>query len=211
MIRVVIVDDHRIIRDGVRASLEASPLFAVVGEAAAGDEALKVALETGPDVLIVDVAMPGLNGIEFARRWTDGGQPGRILMLSMHTGRDHVVEAFRAGAAGYLLKTASPERIREAVSAVAGGGSFISPEVSGVMIDEVLGSSGAAGPLLSPREREVLQYIANGQNAKEIAAELGISDKTVHAFRIQVMRKLKLNSVAELTKYAIRHGLTTLG
>ena len=182
----------------------------MVGEANSGSEALALADELRPDVLLADIAMPGLNGIDLIHQWTTQDRRGRVLVLSMHTEREFVMEAFRAGASGYVVKSAPPSQLSAAVRAVASGRSYIAPEVSDVVLEHATGQAERHGPVLTPRERQALQLLAEGLNAKEVAAGMGISDKTVHAFRAQVMRKLDLNSVADLTKYAIRHGITTL-
>ena len=209
-IRVLVADDHEITRAGVRHALETAPDLQVVGEAGNGTEALASAEELRPDVLLVDISMPGLNGIDLIHQWMRRSRRGRVLVLSMHTERQFVIEAFRAGAGGYIVKTAPPDQLIAAVRAVAAGRSYIAPEVSDVVLELVTGQGQHHAHVLTPRERQVLQLLAEGMNAKEAANTLGISDKTVHAFRAQVMRKLDLHSMADLTKYAIRHGITTL-
>lgn len=211
MVRILIADDHQIIREGVRASLDTDADLTVVGEAETGEEALTLAQKLRPDIFLVDVTMPGRNGVDLTREWVASGGRGKVIILSMHTERNWVVDAFRAGAKGYVVKTAGPAQLIEAIKAVHRGRSYVSPAVADVLLDEMMGGDDSSAAVsLTPRERQVLQLLSEGLNAKEVAAELGISDKTVHAFRAQVMRKLDLHSMAELTKYAIRHGLTTL-
>ena len=209
-IRILIADDHAITRAGVRATLESATDLQVVGEAGSGDQALALADELRPDMLLVDISMPGINGIDLIHQWTRRSRQRRGPVLSMHTERAFVMDAFRAGAGGYIVKTAPPEQLVAAVRAVAAGQSYIAPEVADVVLELATGQAAHHAPALTLRERQVLQLLAEGRNAKEAAAELGISDKTVHAFRAQVMRKLDLHSMADLTKYAIRHGITTL-
>ncbi len=209
-IRVLIADDHQITRAGVRHSLESALDLEVVGEASSGTEALASAEALRPDILLVDISMPGLNGIDLIHQWIARSRRGRVVVLSMHTEREFVIEAFRAGAGGYAVKTAPPEQLIAAVRAVADGRRYIAPEVSDVVLELATGQGQQHAQVLTPRERQVLQLLVEGLNAKEVAAELGISDKTVHAHRGQVMHKLDLHSMAELTKYAIRHGITTL-
>lgn len=208
--RVVIADDHRIVRVGIAMALDAHADIQVVGQAGDGEEALALCCRVRPDVVVMDIAMPTLNGIEFTRAWKRESPRSRVLVLSMHGERDFVVGAFQAGASGYVLKTAGPDGLVEAIRVVWTGRSYVSPGVADVVLGEALGQSNADAPQLTPREREVIQLLSEGLNAKEAAARLNISDKTVHAFRAQVMRKLEINSMAELTKYALRHGLTTL-
>lgn len=210
MIRVVVVDDHQIVREGIRASLDADPQIEVVAEAHSGADALELVQTTAADVWVVDLTMPVLNGVELTRTLLQRVPAARVLILSMHTTQEHVVGAFQAGASGYAVKTVRPDILREAVRAIARGQSFIAPEVADVVLRHAVGGVAPVLEQLTPRERQVLQLVSEGRNAKEIGADLGISDKTVHAFRAQVMRKLDLHSVAELTKYAIRHGITTL-
>lgn len=210
MIRVMLVDDHAIVRAGVRATLEQGQDIQVVAECGSGADALALVEEHRPDVCILDVTLPGRNGIDLLRELAGARKPPRTLMLSMHVERKFVVGSFQAGANGYAVKTTEPSMLRDAVRSVSRGQSFISPEVADVVLQFAVDGLTPPQERLTPRERQVLQMVAEGMNAKEIAAELGISDKTVHAFRGQLMRKLDISSVAELTKYAIRHGLTSL-
>lgn len=210
MIRVVIADDHNIVRAGLKSLLSAEAGVEVVGEAADGRAAIEAVQRTRPDVLLVDLSMPGLNGVE-AVRWVRELVPApQVLVLSMHASPDYVRPAVRAGAAGYLVKGAGLDDLLSALKAVAAGGKFYGPEAQRAL-------AGDAGPdqsvdsveRLSPREREVLQRVAEGQSNKEIAAALGLSHKTVDAHRTRVMQKLDLHDAQALTRYAIRKGLVS--
>lgn len=212
--RVLLVDDHSIVRDGLRVCMSTSDRYEVVGEAEDGQAAVRLAEALGPDLVIMDVAMPGMNGIEATRQIVSQGDAPKVIVLSMHSDREFVVEALRAGAAGYLMKASAFDELLRAMDAVIEGKAYLSPSITDVVIDNYVRKRPDEPPtafsVLTARERQILQLLAEGSNAKEIGAKLGISDKTVHAFRNRVMEKLDLHSVAELTKYAIRHGLTTL-
>jgi DNA-binding NarL/FixJ family response regulator len=210
VIRVILADDHPIVRQGVRANLQEDPTIEVVAEADSGDAALALLESTPADVWLVDVTMPGLNGIDLTQQLRLSERAPKVIVLSMHTERDFVIPAFQAGANGYLVKSVDPEVLRRAVKAVARGQSYVCAEVADLVLQHSIGGTASAHEALTQRERQVLQLVAEGLNAKEIGATLGISDKTVHAFRGQVMRKLDVHSVAGLTKYAIRHGITTV-
>ncbi len=209
-IRAILVDDHPVVRNGFRALLEQEPDIRVIGEAENGRDALAVVRELRPDVVIMDVAMPGLNGIEAARQILREFSKTRILGLSMHPSRKVVAGMLRAGASGYVLKTCALEELVQAVRAVSSGKTYLSPEVAGGVVDDYCRQLEAESPLptISPREREVLQLVAEGKQSKEIAKTLNISVKTVESHRNNIMAKLDIHSVAELTKYAIQEGLT---
>ncbi|MCA9553532.1 MAG: response regulator transcription factor [Myxococcales bacterium] len=212
--RVLLVDDHSIVRDGLRVCMAASDRYEVVGEAEDGHQAVQLAQDLEPGIVIMDVAMPGMNGIEATRQIVANEPAPRIIILSMHSDREFVVEALRAGASGYLMKASAFEELLRAMDAVSAGKTYLSPSITDVVVDNYVRKRPDEPPnafsVLTARERQILQLLAEGANAKEIAVTLGISDKTVHAFRNRVMEKLDLHSVAELTKYAIRHGITTL-
>jgi len=213
-IRVLLADDHQLFRDGLSALLQRSPGFTVVGEAADGLAALKLTHELRPDIVLLDISMPGLNGVETTRRIAAEARQTRILILSMHADRRFVAETLRAGASGYLLKdSAFPEVVR-AIHAAMQGHVYLSPAITDVVAQDFAGRvqspQNSAFQLLSPREREVLQLLAEGCATKKIAAKLAVSTKTVETHRRQIMEKLGLHSVAELTKYAVREGLTPL-
>jgi DNA-binding NarL/FixJ family response regulator len=213
-LRVLLVDDHSIVRDGLRVCMSAADHYEVVGEAENGRSAVELATELKPDVVIMDVAMPGMNGIEATRQVVALPNPPKVVVLSMHSDREFVVEALRAGASGYLMKASAFDELLRAMDAVTDGKTYLSPSITDVVVDNYVrkrpDDKANAFSVLTTRERQILQLLAEGSNAKEIGVKLGISDKTVHAFRNRVMEKLDLHSVAELTKYAIRHGLTTL-
>jgi len=211
--RILIVDDHEMMRDGLRAVLEKEPGFHVVGEAASGREAVQQAADLGPDVVIMDVAMQDLNGVEATRQIK--AQNGRIqvVALSSHSDRRYVTAILRAGAAGYVLKGNAYDQLRQAVRAVRAGRSFLCEEVAGAIVETIRRpehTGGSAFDILGPREREVLQLLAEGATSGEIAERLHVATSTVETHRRNVMRKLDLHSVAALTKYAIREGITSL-
>jgi DNA-binding NarL/FixJ family response regulator len=184
----------------------------VVGEASDGREALRLALERRPGVVIMDVSMPGLNGIEAARSVREACPDTHVVMLSMHSDVEHVHRAFAAGASGYLLKGAGREEVLAAVSAVVAGKQYVCREIEAARLLQQAGS-GRAGPLdsLSARERQVLQLVAEGHSSAEIASLVHLSPKSVDTYRSRLMRKLGLADVAGLVKFAVRHGLTPLG
>jgi two-component system response regulator NreC len=211
-IKVVIADDHQIVREGLRAMLEKEHDIKVVGEAVDGRMTERLARELVPDVIIMDVAMPDLNGIE-ATRQIVAELPGvKIIALSMHDDRRFVLNMFKAGAAGYMLKDCAFKDLAKAIRVVMSHKTYLSHEIADIVVKDYLASSTPAESsvfqLLSPREREVLQLIAEGKTSAQIADNLHISVKTVESHRQQIMIKLKIKSVAELTKYAIREGLT---
>jgi DNA-binding NarL/FixJ family response regulator len=213
-IRVVLADDHTIVRDGLKLLLEKEAGFEIVAEVGDGRSAIRAAREHAPDVVIMDVAMPDLNGIEATRQLVSERSGVRVLALSMHSDRRFVVEMLRAGARGYLLKDCAQEELSRAVATVADGSTYLSPSISDVVVRDYIERLGAAGgdPMadLSGREREVLQLLAEGCSTRDIATALHVSNKTVETHRQQLMRKLDLHSVAELTKFAVREGLTGL-
>ena len=213
-VHILLADDHRIVREGLRARLEKRTDFEVVGEAADGIEAVRLAGELEPSVVILDVTMPGLNGIEATRRIV-AARPGvRVLVLSMHADRRYVIEALKAGACGYVLKDSAFDELIHAIESVLAHASYLSPAITDMVLKEYVAGlprdSGTAFDLLTPREREVLQLLAEGLPSKSIAARLGVTVKTIETHRQQVMDKLDIHSVAELTKYAVREGLTSL-
>jgi DNA-binding NarL/FixJ family response regulator len=209
-IRVLVADDHALFRAGVRKLLQSFGGIEVVDEAADGLEALRLAGTHRPDVLLMDIGMPGLNGVEAAARLTREGTRPRVVILSMHTSEEQVLRAIRAGAAGYLLKDASPAELESAVRAVARGEIYLSPAVSRYVVDDYVRRSGTdRSPLdrLTPRQREVLQLIAEGHTTKAIASRLGLSVKTVETHRAQLMERLDAHDLAALVRLAVRLGL----
>jgi two-component system response regulator NreC len=212
-IKVLIADDHQIMREGLRAMLEKEHDIVVLGEAEDGRMIERMARELAPDVIIMDVAMPDLNGIE-ATRQIVAELPGiKIIALSMHDDRRFVLNMLKAGAAGYMLKDSAFTDLAKAIRVVMSGKTYLSHEVTDIVVKDYVSSSqpaeSSAFHLLSPREREVLQLLAEGKTSALIGERLHISVKTVETHRQQIMVKLKIRSVAELTKYAIREGLTS--
>jgi DNA-binding NarL/FixJ family response regulator len=209
LIRVLVADDHMIARTGIRHVLESEAEFEVVGEAASGTEALALTLKLHPDVVVLDISMPGVSGLEVAGRLRASSPETRILILSMHDQAEYVLESVRAGAHGYLLKDTAATELRDAIRAVCRGGSYFSPPVANRLTAAVRGDQSAQHGLdqLTGREREVLLGIAQGRTNKEIAGELGISHRTVETHRESLMRKLQLRTVAELTRFALSAGL----
>lgn len=214
MIEVMIVDDHKIVREGIRMLLEKYPDISVVAEADDGRAALQLLEEKSLRVVLMDMTMPGMNGIEATQRVSADHPEVGVLILSMHKDKRFVAQAFRAGARGYLLKDCASAELIQAVRAVAGGEVYVCSGIIGVVMDDyvkrVPDMFAQTEVPLTPREREVLQLIAEGNNAKNIAYLLKINVKTVDTHRQQIMKKLKLHSIAELTKYAIREGVISM-
>ena len=214
-IRILLADDHKIVREGLRTLIEKQPEIEVVGEADSGRRALKLTRELKPDVVIMDITMPDLNGIE-ATRQIHSEIPGvKVIGLSMHSDRRLVAGMLMAGASGYLLKEdCDCAELARAIRAVASDQTYLSPKIGEVVIKDYVRhlSMTTSSPfsILTPREREVLQLLAEGKSTKEIASSLHVSVKTVETHRNKIMEKLDIRSIAELTKYAIRERLTPL-
>ena len=206
-IRVLLVDDHTIVRQGLKLILSAHPDVKVVGEAANGREAIALAEQLRPDLVLMDVAMPELNGIEATRRMVEANSRVRVLVLSMHKEAVYVREILRAGARGYILKDAIDTELLNAVRSVSRGDGYISPGVSGALLNDYHQSTANPIDLLSSREREVLQLIAEGKTNKEVATRLNLSVYTVDSHRGKIMEKLNLHSTGELVRFAMKHGL----
>jgi two-component system, NarL family, response regulator NreC len=211
-LRILLADDHTVVRQGLRKILEVRPQWEVVAEAADGREAVRQAEEVKPDIAIVDVAMPLLNGIEAVRQIARKAPGTRVLVLSMHADEAYVTQMLRAGAAGYLLKDSADVDLLQAVDAVAAGKSFFSPAIARVIADDYLRQLADRGitdryELLSDREREIFQLIAEGKTNKEIAALLFLSPSTVDTHRSRIMEKLDVHSAAEIVLYAVRRGV----
>ena len=206
-IRILLADDHAVVRQGFKMILAAQPDMEIVGEAGNGREAVEAAENLKPDVVVMDVAMPELNGIEATRRLADSSPRTRVLALSMHKDSVYVREILRAGARGYLLKDAIASDLLAAVRAVAQGEGYLSPGVSDAVLNDYRRHVTDPIDLLTSREREVLQMIAEGKTNKEIAVVLNLSVYTVDAHRGRIMEKLNLHSVNELVRFAVRYGL----
>lgn len=212
--RVLLADDHKIMSSGLRTLLEKEPDIEVAGEASDGREAVRLTDELAPEVVIMDIAMPDLNGIEATRQIISSGSRSRVIALSMHADKRYVSEMLKAGASGYLLKDCSFEEITNAIRAVRDGKTYLSPAIAGVVVEEYVGQlpqdEESGFSVLTAKEREVLQLLAEGYTTKQIAGRLHVSAKTVETHRQHIMTKLDIHSVAELTKYAVREGLTSL-
>ena len=213
-VRIILAEDHRITREGLVNLLQERPDMEVVGEAENGREAVRLAKELSPDLVIMDVTMPDLNGIDATRIITSGSNNTRVIALSMYSDKQFVQGMIQAGASGYLLKDCAFEELVSAIQAVIQGDTYLSPGIAGIVVQDYLTKlttdRSSADTVLTNREREVLQLIAEGNSTKEIAARLNVSVKTVETHRRQIMEKLGIFSIAELTKYAIREGLTSL-
>lgn len=208
-IRVLLADDHAMMRDGLKALLSASPDISVVAEVSNGGDAVRRAQELKPDVVLMDIAMPDLNGIEAARMLRDRCPETRVVILSMHSSSEHVFRAFEAGAAGYLLKESAGTEADVAVRAVHGGQRYLSRAIAAL----AQAPAGRAGPLdsLSARERQVLQLVVEGHSSAEIAKRVHLSPKSVETYRSRLMKKLGVSDVPSLVKFAIHHGITPAG
>jgi DNA-binding NarL/FixJ family response regulator len=210
--RILLADDHEIFLEGVRALLQKQHDFEVVGEARDGRTAVQLCEQLSPNVVVMDITMPHLNGIEATRKIRAADRGVKVVALSMHSTRRFMTEVLKAGAAGYLLKESAVAELILAIRTVMTGKPYLSPRVTDVVLDayvrHVPTGSSVAFDTLTMREREVLQLVAEGQTTKEIAARLNVSVKTIEAHRSQVMDKLRIHSVAGLTKFAINEGLT---
>jgi DNA-binding NarL/FixJ family response regulator len=216
-IKVLLVDDHAILREGVHALLAREPDITVVGEAADGQEAVEQVPRLRPDVVIMDIVMPRMNGLEATRLIKERHADVRVLILSMYDDHEYVVQIIQAGASGYVLKRVVTEDLVRAIHEVYAGDSFLYPPIAATLIGDYLrvtqgerGAASARGEALTVREREVLGLIADGSSNQDIAEQLGLSRKTVDSHRANAMRKLDLHDVTEVVKYAIRTGLITL-
>jgi DNA-binding NarL/FixJ family response regulator len=211
-IRILLADDHNVVRKGLRLLLESHPGFVVVADAADGREAVALATVHSPDVVVMDVAMPGLNGIEAARQILGKRSETAIVFLSMHSDEGYVLKALKAGARGYLLKDSADHDLINAVKAVTDGKAFFSPAISKMLVEDYVRQMNERAvedsfDLLTTREREVLQLLAEGKNNKEVATVLNLSLYTVETHRGNIFQKLNLHSGAELILYAIRKGV----
>ena len=213
-VNILLADDHKILRQGIKSLLELHDGFTVVAEAANGDEALKMARATDPDLIIMDINMPDVNGIDATKRIKQEMPLTKILALSMHNDNQFLLNMLKAGASGYLLKDCAADELINAITVIMKNRKYISPDMVDDMVrDYILNTDKvdlSAFSILTNREREVLQRLSEGKNTKAIAFDLNVSVKTIETFRHKLEEKLGLHSIAELTKYAIREGITTL-
>lgn len=213
-VRILLVDDHKITRDGLRSMFEKLPDMEVVGEAESGRKAVKLTRELKPDIIIMDISMPDLNGIDATQQILVESPKIKVIALSMYSDRRYIIGMLKAGVSGYLLKSCAFDELANAVNTVVKNQSYISPQIADtVMLDYTRNltiDDTSTVSALTPREREVLQLIAEGLTSTKIASRLFVSEKTVSTHRRQIMEKLNIYSVAELTKYALREGLTSL-
>ncbi|HYU70234.1 MAG TPA: response regulator transcription factor [Burkholderiales bacterium] len=211
-VRVLLADDHALVRAGIRALLGGLEGVTVVAEAGNGSEVLELARKHRPDVVLLDISMPGLGGLEASAQLKQQLPEVRVVMLSMHANEEYVLQALRAGAAGYMLKDSATAELELALYAVMQGETYLSPRISRQMVEGYVQRVGAEQPAtdnLTPRQRQVLQLIAGGHSTKEIAYRLELSVKTVETHRAQLMERLQIHDIAGLVKYAIRNGLVT--
>jgi len=214
-IRVLLADDHQMVREGLRLLLEQQEGIHVVGEATDGLTAVALARELSPDIVVMDVTMPGLNGIDATRQIINEMKDTRVVALSVHSDKRYVMEMLKMGASGYLMKTSAFDELVQAIIAVANGQVYLSPRVAGYVVDAYRGKTKeteqtSAFSQLTPREREIVQLLAEGKSTKEIANQLVISQKTVDVHRQNTMEKLHLRNLADLVRYAIKEGLISL-
>jgi RNA polymerase sigma factor (sigma-70 family) len=211
-IRILLADDHTVVRDGLRALVEKQPDMSVIGEAADGRDTIRIAEEQSPDVIIMDIAMPNMNGIEATRRIMASNPQTAVLILSMHQDESYVLRSLKAGARGYLLKDSVRSDVIEAIRAVVQGRSFLTRKVSRILQEDYVREMERRGledsyDLLTDREREILQLVAEGRTNKEVASMLNISLTTVETHRTHILQKLNLHSIPELILYAVRKGI----
>jgi DNA-binding NarL/FixJ family response regulator len=213
-IRILLADDHEIVRYGLRCLIEEQPDMEVVGDAVNGRMAINLTHKLRPDVVVMDISMPDMNGIEATRRIRKEIPDTKVIVLSMHHKRQFVIDMLKAGVSGYILKTKVHDDLIRAIKAAVANEVYLSSKITGIMAHDftsnlsISDKSGSA--VLTPREREVLQLISEGKSTKEIALHLNVSIKTIESTRRQIMQKLDIHNVADLTKYAINEGITTL-
>ncbi len=213
-LKILLVDDHKIVREGLRTLLEKQPGWRVIAEAADGITAVRLVQQLSPDLVIMDITLPDLNGIEATRRMMTKKPGLKVIALSMHSDRRFVVEMLKSGASGYLLKDSAFDELISAIHSVIGQRTYLSSQITDLMVRDYVQHHNqrerSAFSVLTSREREVLQLLAEGKATKEIASQMNVSVKTIETHRKQIMDKLNVRSIAELTKYAIREGLTAL-
>jgi two-component system response regulator NreC len=210
-IKIILADDHTIVRHGLSRSFQQETDIEVIGQAKDGLSIVELARELSPDIVVMDIAMPDLNGMEATRQIMEELPHVKVIGLSMHSSDKYVREMFRAGASGYLLKDCSFEELVEAIRTVADGKTYVSPSISDIVVKEYISrphKEASAFSILSQREREVLQLLVEGKTTKQAAVCLHISPKTVEVHRLRIMNKLNMNNIAQLTRYAIQEGLT---
>jgi len=212
--RILLADDHTIIRQGLCSLLEKQPDIEVVGAAEDGRKAIELVRKLAPDIVIMDISMPNLNGIDATRKIISEMGDVKVIALSIHSSRRFVTEMLKAGASAYILKECLFDELIEAIRTVLSGGVYLSPKITGVVVDDYVKRMSTdyqpEAPALTEREREVLQLLAEGKSTKQIAPQLHVSSKTIESNRRNIMDKLGIHNVAELTKYAVREGLTPL-
>jgi two-component system nitrate/nitrite response regulator NarL len=211
-IRLLLVDDHPFVREGIKSHLATQCGIEVVGEAGSGHEALQQAAHLRPDLVLMDISMPGMNGFETIARLRKTAPGARVLVLTMHDNREYIAQVFRLGARGFVRKDGSPDELVRAIQAVSAGEAFFGPGVSSVLLEEFAQRRASpappeCAPTLSDREREVLAHVAEGLGNKDIARRLGVGVRTVQTHREHIMRKLDIHTVAGLTRFAVAHGI----
>ncbi len=216
MIKIALADDHKILREGICSLIKGFPDMEIIGEAADGRTVLKLVKDLSPDIVIMDISMPDLNGIDATRRITAEYPKVKVIALSMHYDKQFVSEIFKAGASGYLLKDCAFDELEHAVRVVIDDKTYVNPQIASLIVESLVNQPSAINTgtqsfsLLTEREREVLQKISEGNSTKQIASQLNVSAKTIESHRRQVMGKLNIRNVAELTKFAIREGITSI-
>lgn len=212
-VRILLVDDHAIVREGLRYLLQSVPEFTVVAEAASGREALRMIAEQAPEVVVMDISMPDLNGIEATREIRTRWPQVRVIILSVHSTLEHVHQAFAGGACSYVLKESIGRELINAIRTTQSGKPYVSKKIEAAWGQHALSETWARSPLesLSTRERQVLQLVVEGRTSAEIAGQLALSPKTVETYRSRLMQKLGMKDITALVKFAIQHGVTTLG
>jgi|SRR5579859_1508894 len=206
-LRIVVADDHTLVRAGLVTLMARMPEVEVVGEAADGRAALRMVKELKPDIALMDISMPELNGLDAAEKMRHDAADTKVIILSMHANEEYVAQALKAGASGYLLKDAATAELDMAIKVVAQGQFYLSPAISRQVVDNLLHGGPAGLDLLSPRQREILQLIAEGKSTRDIAETLHLSVKTIETHRAQLMERLDIHDTAGLVKYALRKGL----